>query len=351
MAAGVRDVVPSAQVVVVPVADGGEGTVEAVLASGFTPVSADVHGPTGEPVTTRVAVGRMGGRRAAVVELADACGLGRLPGGRTAPLLASSHGLGEAVLAALDMRPEVLVVGVGGSASTDGGAGMLTALGARVQGAESAELPPGGAALARVARLDTSGMDPRLHDVDVVLAADVDSPLTGPLGAATVFGPQKGATAREVAVLDAALARWADVVAPGASNLPGAGAAGGVGFALLAVLGATRRSGADVVLDLVGLDTALDDADLTVTGEGSLDGQTLAGKTVAGVARRAAARGVPVVAVCGVDRLPPDGARVLGLTGTYPLSDLEPDPATSIRHARELLRQTASRIARERLGD
>jgi glycerate 2-kinase len=179
-----------------------------------------------------------------------------------------------------------------------------------------------------------------------VLAADVDSPLTGPHGAAHVFAAQKGANPSDVEVLDAALARWARVVDPAAAGHPGAGAAGGVGFALLAVLGATRRPGVDVVLDLVGLDAALAGAHLAVTGEGSLDGQTLAGKAVAGVARRAGAHGIPAVAVCGTDRLGPHGALGLGLAATYPLSDLEPDPDRSIADAAHLLRRTGSRIAR-----
>jgi glycerate kinase len=345
----VLDARPDADVAVVPVADGGEGTVAAVLSRGFEPAAADVHGPTGAPVRATLAVGGLEGRRVAVVEMADACGLGRLPGGVPSPLTASSRGLGEAMSVALDLHPDVLVVGVGGSASTDGGAGMLTALGARVLDAAGTPLPPGGGALGRAARVDTSTLDPRLASVELVLAADVDSPLTGPAGAARVFGPQKGASAADVEILDAALCRWAGVLAPGSAGLPGAGAAGGVGFALLAALGATRRSGVDVVLDLVGLDGALVGADLVVTGEGSLDEQTLAGKAVSGVARRALAHGVPVVAVCGTDRLPTGGAGRLGLAGTYPLGSLQPDVTASIAHAPQLLREMGSRIARERL--
>ncbi len=361
VAAGVWDAVPGAEVVVVPLADGGDGTVAAACWAGFEPVPVSVHGPTGEPVAAVVAVGTVGGERAVgdhhavggdravVVEMAGTCGLGLLPGAVPAPLTASSRGLGEAMLAALDLEPEVLLVGVGGSASTDGGAGMLAALGARVLDAAGATLPDGGAALSRVAALDTSALDPRLSRIPVVLAADVDSPLTGPRGAARVFAPQKGATPADVEVLDAALARWAAVVSPSAADVPGAGAAGGVGFALLGVLGATRRPGVDVVLDLVGFDDALGGADLVVTGEGALDDQTFAGKAVAGVTRRARQHGVPVVAVCGVDRLGPDVAGTLGLVGTYPLSDLEPDPSRSTVHAADLLRRTAARIGHERL--
>jgi glycerate kinase len=334
-------------VTVVPVADGGEGTVAAALAAGFDPVTAPVHGPTGDPVTATLAVRGAGEDRTVVVEMADACGLSRLPGSHPAPLVASSRGLGEAVRAALDLRPRTVVVGVGGSASTDGGAGMLSALGARAVDAHGATLGDGGAALADVVAVDASGLDPRLGTVELVLAADVDSPLTGPRGAAHVFGPQKGATPAQVELLDAALARWASVVAPDDTDLPGAGAAGGVGYALLAVLGAVRRPGVDVVLDLVGIDAALEGADLVVTGEGTLDAQTSAGKAVTGVVRRAQAHAVPVVAVCGVDELGAEDLSAMGLAATYPLSDLEPDPGRSVRHAEELLRRQGARLAEE----
>ena len=374
---GLLDVAPTASVVVVPVADGGEGTVAAALFAGWTGVAVEVPGPTGEPVSATLAVrassevvvagldsaapalstvespghtpagGPAGRRRATVlVEMADACGLGRLPGGVPAPLTASSRGLGAALRAALDLGADEVVVGVGGSASTDGGAGMLAALGARLLDADGHALPDGGAALANLARLDLTGLDPRLASTHLVLAADVDSPLLGPTGAATVFAPQKGATPDEVVALERALTRWAGAVgAP--TGLPGSGAAGGVGFALLTVLGAERRSGVDVVLDLVGLDEALTGADLVVTGEGALDEQTLAGKAVAGVARRAAAHGVPVVAVCGRLDLDATGLADLGVRATHPLPDLEPDPVRSRADARELLRRTGRRIAQE----
>src|SRR6478735_8762549 len=362
---GLLDVEPAASVVVLPVADGGEGTVAAALASGWSGVTVGVHGPTGEPVSATLALRRRGGHLTVVVEMADCCGLGRLPGGVPAPLTASSRGLGEALRAALDLGADRVVVGVGGSASNDGGAGLLAALGARPLDAEGHDLPDGGAALADLARLDLSGLDPRLATTRLVLAADVDSPLLGPTGAAAVFGPQKGATKADVTVLEAALTRWADVVstttpvsASGATStnrsmlpqLAGAGAAGGVGFALLAVLGAERRSGGDVVLDLVGLEATLAGADLVVTGEGALDEQTLAGKAVAGVARRASAHGIPVVAVCGRLDLDAPGLAALGVRAAYPLTDLESEPARSRADAPDLLRRTARRIAQDWLS-
>ncbi|HYN67467.1 MAG TPA: glycerate kinase [Ornithinibacter sp.] len=378
---GVCDVAPAAQVAVVAVADGGEGTVAAALVAGWRGVPVAVHGPTGEPVTATIAVrgpregavpaprsGSAGHRphgRTVLVEMADVCGLGRLPGGFPAPLTASSRGLGEALGAALDLGADEVVIGVGGSASTDGGAGMLTALGARLLDTSGHQVPDGGAALTGVTRLDLTGLDARVSTTRFVLAADVDSPLLGPTGAAAVFAPQKGATPAEVALLEEGLTRWADVVAdalplPAPGSRPtnrslqvqaaGAGAAGGVGFAVLAVLGAQRRSGVDVVLELVGLDTALSGADLVVTGEGALDEQTLAGKAVAGVARRAGAHGIPVVAVCGRCALDDAGLATLGVHTAYPLSDLEPDPQRSVADASALLRRTGQRIARDRLS-
>ncbi len=372
---GLLDVAPAARVVVVPVADGGEGTVAAALATGQEAVPVAVHGPTGEPVSATLAVGPGGPGRTVVVEMADACGLGRLPGGIPAPLTASSRGLGEAISAALDLGADEVVVGVGGSASTDGGAGLLVALGARLLDADGNDLPDGGAALAGLDRVDLSGLDRRLAGIRLVLAADVDSPLLGPTGAAAVFAPQKGATPQDVLVLEAALTHWSDAVTaalavpestnrsqqghppvPESTNRsqpgqqPGAGAAGGVGFALLTVLGAERRSGVDVVLDLVGLDAALAGADLLVTGEGALDEQTLAGKAVSGVARRAQASGIPTVAVCGRRTLDDDGMAALGLRAAYPLSDLEPDPQRSIADAANLLRRTGRRIAQDWLN-
>ncbi len=368
---GLLDVAPHAEVVVVPVADGGEGTVAAAVATGWHAVPVPVHGPTGAPVSATLAVRGT----TALVEMADACGLGRLPNAVPAPLTASSRGLGEAIRDALDLGAAEIIVGVGGSASTDGGAGMLCALGARLLDADGVDLPDGGAALARLAHLDLSGLDPRLASTRLVMAADVDSPLLGPTGAAEVFAPQKGATASDVTLLEAALAHWADVVeshpdVPTPTNrslqvraagvpavtywsmwvrMPGAGAAGGVGFALLAVLGAQRASGVEVVLDLVGLDAALAGADLVVTGEGSLDAQTLAGKAVRGVAQRAAAHGIPVVAVCGRLALDDADLAALGVRAAYPLSNLEPDPRRSIEDAAALLRRTGCLIAENRL--
>ncbi len=347
---------PAAELVTIPVADGGEGTVDAAVAAGFERVPVTAAGPAGDPVRSGYA--RRG--EVAVVELAGVCGLARLPGGRPAPLTASSFGAGEVLRAALDSGARRIVLGVGGSASTDGGAGLLQALGARVLDARG-ELaaPMGGGALCDVAALDLSGLHPALHPAgrtaELILAADVDSPLTGPDGAAEVYGPQKGASPAQVTVLASGLRRWAAVVAAAIgtdwSQVPGAGAAGGVGFAALAVLGATRRPGIELVLDLAGFETALDGADLVITGEGSLDAQSLAGKTPVGVARAAGRRGIDVVAVAGRSTLTAAELAAAGIAAVYPLSDLEPDLERSRAEAAGLLRRVGQMIARDRLTE
>jgi glycerate 2-kinase len=352
VAAGLRRAVPDLEVVQNPVADGGDGTVEAALDAGYERVAVRVSGPLGEPVDTAYALRDS----TAVVEMADACGLVRMPPRRLAPLEASSAGLGEVVRAALDAGCRRLVIGVGGSASTDGGVGMLRALGARFLDADGVDLPPGGGALARLDRVDLSRLHPGLSGAEVLLASDVDNPLLGPQGAAVVYGPQKGAGAADIEILDAALARLSQVLGAvtgagsrghPAASLPGAGAAGGVGFAALAVLGASARPGIELLLELTGFHEKLPGTALVITGEGSLDLQTLAGKAPAGVAAAARAHGVPVVAVAGRCLL--DGAELAdaGISAAYALTDLEPDPARCMAEAAPLLERLSERIARE----
>jgi len=346
--AGVRRVRPDAALVTVPVADGGDGTLAAAVAAGFTLVPVTAAGPTGEPVVTGYA--RRGD--VAVVELADVCGLVRLPAG-LAPMTASSRGAGEVIRAAVDAGCTRLVLGIGGSASTDGGAGLLRGLGARLLDDAGRELPEGGGALARLARLDLSTLAERVADIEIVVACDVDNPLTGPDGAAATYGPQKGAGPGQVIELDDALTRFADVVALASGrdlrDVPGAGAAGGVGFTALALLGAELRPGIDLVLDLVGFKGRLAEADLVVTGEGALDEQTLHGKAPAGVAAAATVAGVPVVAVCGVSHLGPAQLAAAGIAQAYALTDLEPDVRRCIADAAPMLERLGSLLAAEHL--
>lgn len=344
VAAGLRRARPAIDVRLAPVADGGDGTLEAVAAHGYELVPAVVAGPTGVPVQACYA--RRG--TAAVVELAEASGLRRLRSGRLDPLHATSRGTGELVHAALDAGCTEIVVGLGGSACTDGGAGMLQALGVRLLDDDGRELGCGGAALAALDRVDLDGLDPRVRAVRIVLASDVDNPLLGPKGAAAVYGPQKGATGEQVVMLDGALGRLARAVAAATgadlAQSPGAGAAGGVGFAALAVLGATMRPGIELILELIEFDAVLPGARLVVTGEGSLDRQSLHGKAPVGVATAAARHGLDTIAVAGRCALPVDELRSGGLRAAYPLTSLEPDPSVCMRDAGRLLEELAATV-------
>ncbi|MFD7178773.1 glycerate kinase [Streptomyces sp. NPDC059904] len=346
--AGLRRIAPGVTVESVPVADGGDGTVAAAVAAGFERREVRVTGPLGDEVTAAYAL-RDG---TAVVEMAEASGLQLLPEGVFAPLTSTTYGSGELLAAALDAGARSIVFGVGGSATTDGGAGMLAALGARFLDADGKPVGPGGGSLADLATADLSGLDPRLADVEIVLASDVDNPLTGPKGAPAVYGPQKGATADDVAALDAALAHFARVLAeeigPKAleyAGSPGAGAAGGIGYGALVGLGASFRAGIEVMLDVLGFAPALARATLVITGEGSLDEQTLHGKAPAGVAAAARAAGIEVVAVCGRLALPPEALGRAGIRRAYALTDVEPDVARCIAEAGPILETVAERIA------
>jgi glycerate 2-kinase len=350
VAAGLRRARPDVEVTALPVADGGDGTLDAALASGFQRVEVTVAGPTGEPV--RTAFARRGDT--AVVEMADACGLSRLPAGVPAPLTASSRGLGEAVAAALDAGCRDLVVGIGGSASTDGGAGMAVALGARLIDAHGRAVGDGGVGLESLHSVEVDALHPALPEARVVVACDVDNPLTGPRGAASVYGPQKGAGPEQVQRLDAALGHWAERVATATGTdrreEPGAGAAGGVGFAALALLGASLRPGIELMLELLAFDDRVAGCDLVVTGEGSLDHQSMHGKAPVGVAGASRRQGVPVVAVCGRRALDELSLRAAGIDAAYALLDVEPDPDTCMRDAARLLEGLGERIARCHLG-
>ncbi|WP_396918294.1 glycerate kinase [Mycolicibacterium sp.] len=345
LAYGITAEKPSWRVTAAPVADGGDGTVEAAVAAGWEPVTVPTTGPTGRPCSARYAVrGPL-----AVVELAAAVGLTSLPPGELDPLGASTFGLGTVMRHALDQGAREIIVGVGGSASTDGGAGMLQALGVRIVDADGNEIGPGGAELRRAARVDVSGLHPAAHGTRFQLACDVDNPLLGPRGATAVYAPQKGATAGHLVVLEDAMNRWAHLVhtATGSDHrdTPGAGAAGGTGFAALAVLGATTRPGIETVLDLIDFRRKLAETDIVITGEGSLDAQSLHGKAPIGVAAAATAAGLPVVAVAGRSSLHAAQLRRAGISRAYTLAELEPDPHASMVNAAELLRRIGRAIA------
>ena len=301
IAKGWASVYPDAEICLLPMADGGEGTVDALLAAtGGERRECQVRGPLGAPVQAHW--GWLAGNTA-VIEMAAASGLHWVPSGRRDATVTSSYGTGELIREALDGGAKRIILGLGGSATNDGGAGLLQALGMRLLDRDGAELAAGGAALAQLYQIDMAGLDSRLLGVQVDVAADVDNPLCGPRGASAVFGPQKGASPEQVASLDAALQSMANVVAATLgqdfSQVPGVGAAGGLGFAAKAFLRAGFRPGIELVAELSGLAEAVQGADLVITGEGRLDAQSLHGKTPVGVARVAQAAGVPVIALAG----------------------------------------------------
>jgi len=349
--AGLRRVRPDVPLLELPVADGGDGTVDAAVAAGFARVRAGVSGPTGEPVTASYAVRG----DVAVVELAEASGLRVLPSRRLRPLTASSRGTGELIDHAVRGGARRIVLGLGGSACTDGGAGMAAALGVRFLDTHGRDLPPGGRHLRDLDRIEPGGLAARLSGVTVVVASDVDSPLLGEDGAAHVFGPQKGAGPADVDLLEQGLARLDTVVrrdlGTEAADRPGAGAAGGAGFGALVFLDATVEPGITYLLDLLGFEDHLAGARLVITGEGNLDRQTLRGKAPAGVARAAASAGVPVIAVSGRDILSAAELADAGFRASFTLADLEPDPARSIENAGPLLERLSERIGEAWLND
>lgn len=302
VAAGFRQIFPDAEYVLVPVADGGEGTVDAmVAATGGRRQAVAVSGPLGERV--EAFYGLTGDGATAVIEMAAASGLALVPPAQRNPLRTSSRGTGELIRAALDAGARRFILGIGGSATNDGGAGMVQALGARLLDAEGRALDGSGGELARLERIDVSALDPRLAECRIEVACDVDNPLTGPRGASAVFGPQKGATPEMVQVLDANLAHLARIVerdlGVAVDQVPGAGAAGGMGAAMLAFFGATLKPGIEIVTAAVDLDAHVRDADLVITGEGRIDFQTVHGKTPIGVARVAKRHGKAVIGIAG----------------------------------------------------
>ncbi len=345
---GFRAVYPDAQLVLLPVADGGEGTTQAlVAATGGQVFHADVTGPMGEPVNA--VWGTLGDGHTAVIESAAASGLDLVPMAQRNPLLATSRGTGELILAALDSGARHIIVGLGGSATNDAGAGMLQALGIRLMDAEGNDIAAGGAALATLHRIDASAVDPRLAEVQFEIACDVDNPLTGEYGASAVFGPQKGADAQMVQQLDACLGRFAEVVltcqGKDIDATPGAGAAGGLGGAFLAFANARLKSGIDIVLDAVEIERHLAGADLVITGEGRIDSQTVRGKTPVGVSRRAQKAGVPVIALAGSVSEDSDLVHAHGIDALFSIVPGVVSLPTALAEASDNLYRTTRNIA------
>ncbi|MFR6196361.1 MAG: glycerate kinase [Bifidobacterium longum] len=350
MAQGIENADHDAEVRCLPMADGGEGTARALVdATGGSMRAVPVHDPLGRPVEGHF--GLLADGTTAVVETAEASGLALLEAKERNPLIASSYGTGELMLAAVRSGAKRIIVGLGGSATNDAGAGLLQALGVRLLDKNGNDLAHGGAALANLTTIDISTMDPALKNVAITAACDVTNPLTGPTGASAVFGPQKGASKDDVATLDAALAHFAQVIdsqlGVAVNDVPGAGAAGGIGAALKGFLNAEFRPGIAIVIEQSGLDAAAQWADVVFTGEGSIDFQTKFGKTPAGVAETAKRHGKPVIAVAGhigtgIDELHEVGIdAVFGIApGAASLSELLAGAAANVTRTTEQIVRT-----------
>ena len=349
MERGLRRALPGAAFVRVPMADGGDGTAAAVVeATRGHWVRCRVSDSLARPIPSRF--GLTGDGCTAIIEMATASGLVLLAPAERNPLITSTCGTGELIRAALDRGVSRLLIGIGGSATNDGGMGMARALGARFLDARGHDLPEGGGALGRLARIDVRRLDPRLREVTVEVACDVDNPLFGPRGAAQIYGPQKGATRAMVKQLDAGLKRLASIIrrdlGVAVGTLPGAGAAGGLGAGLVAFLGGRLRSGVQLVVETVDLPARLAGCNLVITGEGRLDGQTVFGKAPAGVARAAKRLGLPVIAICGA--LGPDAgkASAAGIDACFSALEEPMTAAELARRAPAMLERCARQVGR-----
>jgi len=348
IARGARAALPEARVVEVPVGDGGEGTLEAlVAATGGEYQQLTVIGPLGDPVEARL--GLLGDGQTVFVEMAEASGLSRLAPHQRDPLQATTYGTGQLLKAAFATGRRRVVVGIGGSATNDGGAGLLQALGVRLLDMAHRNLPQGGAALADLETIDRTHMVRVPEGVELVIACDVTNPLTGPQGASAVYGPQKGASEADIRQLDTALAHFARVAAAELGNdwsaEPGAGAAGGLGFALIAFLGGRMARGVELVLDCVSFDECLKEADLVLTGEGRIDRQTTAfGKTISGIGQRARDSGVPVLALAGSVAADVGDYRAAGIAGVQSITTRPMTLEEAMRGAGPLLEDATRRL-------
>ena len=300
---GVREIFPEAEIVKIPMADGGDGTVQCLVnATGGEILKEKVTGPLGDEVLA--SYGILGDKKTAVIEMAEASGLTLVPENKRNPLITTTYGTGQLIKIALDQGCRKMIIGIGGSATNDGGAGMVQALGVKLLDKDEEELGFGGGELKKVFRIDTKYLDNRLSETKVLVASDVSNPLCGPKGASWIYGPQKGATPEIIKELDESLAHFAEIVKrdlnKDVKDIPGAGAAGGLGASLMAFLDAELRPGIEIVIEIVRLEQAIKDADLVITGEGKIDSQTIYGKAPIGVARIAKKYNIPVIAVAAI---------------------------------------------------
>jgi glycerate kinase len=334
---------------VLPMADGGEGTLESLAAALSGELrTVEVTGPLGERIHAPFGLATSGSERVGIVEMARASGLELVPADRRDPKVTTTRGTGELVLAACRAGATRVIVCIGGSATNDGGAGMAQALGVRLVDESGADLGPGGVELLRLARIDADGLAPEVREAEFVVASDVDNPLLGPAGASAVYGPQKGADPPDVELLDRALSRFADVIRRDLgidiADRPGAGAAGGLGAGLMAFLRADLRPGVDVVMDAVRFRDRAARADLVITGEGKFDDQSLRGKTPAGVMAVAGQLGIPVVIVCGQAAVAPGGVEVASLADRFGLERAMSDAGTALQDLAQELAGSADRL-------
>ena len=300
---GVKEIFPEAKIIKIPMADGGDGTVQClVTATGGEILREKVTGPLGDEVLA--SYGILGGMKTAVIEMAEASGLTLVPENKRNPLITTTYGTGQLIKAALDQGCKKMIIGIGGSATNDGGAGMVQALGVRLLDREGKEIGFGGGELKKISRIDISNLDNRLSETEVLIASDVSNPLCGPRGAARIYGPQKGATPEIIEELDKSLAHFAETIKrdlnKDVKDMPGAGAAGGLGAGLMAFLDAELKPGIEIMIEIVKLEQAIKDTDLVITGEGKIDSQTIYGKAPIGVAKIAKKYNVPVIAVAAI---------------------------------------------------
>ena len=349
MQRAVLSVNPSAQIAIMPVADGGEGTIDAIASC----VPAAIHeievcGPMGEKANAKYAV--LTESETAVIEMAQASGLPMVPRHERNPLLATTYGTGQLMKDALNRGCKRMIIGIGGSATNDGGVGVLMALGASFRDAEGKELKFGGGALAELAEIDMSEFDSRIFDVDITVACDVTNPLTGENGASYVYGPQKGANPNMVKQLDEALAHFArmsaEEIGEDYSTYPGTGAAGGLGFALIAYCKAKFAAGIDIVLNVTGFEKELEDADLVLTGEGRIDGQSVQGKVLYGIGTRAKEKQVPVIAIGGAVREDSEALLDHGITAMFSIANGPMSLEYAMENGSDLIYQITKNVMR-----
>lgn len=335
---GIHSVIPNCETVKIAIGDGGEGSLAAVLNAGFTPYQCEVVGPLGNLVIAEFGIKE----KTAFIEMAQASGLSQLRGGEKSALLATSFGTGQLIRAALDKGVQQIILAIGGTATTDAGAGALQALGAQLLDTSGHEITQGGAALINCVKIDISTLDPRLTSVSFTLACDVTNPLLGPLGAARTFAPQKGATPNEVEQLEKSLTHFASLVGGGAASLPGAGAAGGFGFMAFAFLRAEMQSGIDLILNLVDFDSKLIGADYIITGEGRFDSQSMHGKAPWGILQRAERISIPTFLICG----DADNQQNSRFQEIFTLTSLESNIELCIKNPKPLVTRQGTEIAK-----